>query len=321
MCIRQKLATRHCEPLRSNPGPQPRHIAYDPGLLRGRSITVTRFCARWGPAFLAFACTTSAFADDTGRDFPKTLIFDEPGIDDEISLPTLIFVPGGESDVDFELDKRLTTRLSVQVNIGYAILPRFEKSATSGWQNSDVTLKYVVLADRPAEQLVSLSLVRELGGSGARRIGAEAFGATDLAVNFGQGFAAVARSPWLKPFAITGSGGFLVPDEGAVQQALLSASLQYSFNVLGEEPAGAGMPAFLRPFIPIVEYTSSLPTRGAGARGLLAPGLIYAGEGFQLAAEALVPLTRAAGLHVGAIAQLNISLEMLGLPALARPLF
>jgi hypothetical protein len=57
------------------------------------------------------------------------------------------------------------------------------------------------------------------------------------------------------------------------------------------------------------------------AHGTLAPGLIYAGEGYQVAVEALVPLTRASGTHVGAIAQLNISLSMFGVAALTRPVF
>lgn len=266
--------------------------------------------------------------DDPGRDFPKTLIFDEPGIDDEISLPTLIETPlaaGRETDVDFELDKRLTTRLSVQINVGYTVLPMARMPAGYGWQDTDVTLKYVVWSDRAAEQLVSVSLVRELGGSGAARVGAAAGGATTGAVNFGQGFAPIAAAPLLQPFAVTGSFGFLLPDRSggdSVREALVSASLQYSFDVLMGDAANTRLPGFLRPFIPIVEATYTSPLAGAvAAQGILAPGLIYAGDGFQVAAEALIPLTRASGAHVGAIAQLNVSLEVLGWAVLARPVF
>ena len=100
------------------------------------------------------------------------LIFDEPGIDDEVSLPTVLFVPqqgGRETDVDFELDKRLTTRLSLQINIGYADLARIGSSSAGGWQNANATLKLLAYADRTMEQLVSFSFTREFGGSGARR--------------------------------------------------------------------------------------------------------------------------------------------------------
>jgi len=272
-------------------------------------------------ALLWPACV--AYADEDGRDFPKTLIFDEPGIDDEISLPTVLFVPqdgAHETDVDFELDKRLTTRLSLQINIGYTELAR-----AAGWQNANATLKLIGYVDRPLEQLVSVSLTREFGGSGARRIGAAATGSTVVAVNFGQGFAALAPATILKPFAVTGVAGFLAPDTqaaGNVQHALFSASLQYSFNVLAGSNADVRLPGIMRPFIPIVEITYAEPVRGeTAAHGTLAPGLIYAGDGYQLAAEALLPLTRASGTHVGVIAQLNVSLSVLGVSALARPLF
>ncbi len=265
-----------------------------------------------------------ALAEEDGRDFPKTLIFDEPGIDDEVSLPTVLFVPqdgGHETDLDFELDKRLTTRLSLQINIGYTELSRSFSRPADGWQNSNATLKLLAYTDRPMEQLVSFSLTREFGGSGARRIGAGPDGSTVAALNFGQGFAALAPAPALKPFAITGVAGVLAAD-GAERQALASISVQYSFDVLAAENANVRMPDHMRPLIPIVEFTYAQPVAGhAAAHGTLAPGLIYAGEGYQVAAEALVPLTRASGTHVGAIAQLNISLSMFGVAALARPVF
>ena len=275
------------------------------------------------PAFAAQPGEAAA-NDEAGRDFPKTLIFDEPGIDDEVSLPTLLRTPqhapyGTQTDIDFELDKRLTTWLSLQINIGYTALPN-PHGTDAGWQNSAATLKFITYQDHEAEQLVSVSLTREFGRSGAVHVGAAPFGASTAAVNFGQGFSPVFPATLLAPFAITGSAGVLLPDRQEAAQAMLSASAQYSFDVLMGGVAGRGLPAALRPLIPIVEcvYTGPGSTR---MRGLLAPGLIYAGRGYQLAAEALVPLTRAAGNHPGFIAQLNISLSRFGVPALARPLF
>jgi hypothetical protein len=258
--------------------------------------------------------------DETGRDFPKTLVFDEPGIDDEVSLPTLVVTPmalGTQTDADFELDKRLTERLSLQINTGYTSISR----ASSGWQNTSATLKYILFGDRAREQLASFSLTREFGGSGATGIGAGTTSSTTGAVNFGQGFGRLSPNAWIRPFAVTGTLGAVVPDgdaHGDVPQALLSASLQYSLAVL----AASRMPDFARQLIPIVEMTYAGPLHGpVHGHGVAAPGLIYAGRGFQLAAEALVPLTRRSGTHVGAIAQLNLSLWLLAVPALSRPIF
>jgi hypothetical protein len=256
--------------------------------------------------------------DDTAsrkRDFPKTLTFDEPGIDDEMSLPTIVRLPhgtpaGSETDVSVELDKRITERVSVQINSGYSVVGRQAASSLAGWQNLAATLKGIMLDDAAAERLVSFSLSREFGGTGAERVGAGAPSSTTAAVNFGQGFGGFTANPLVRPFAVTGSVGYLAPDRATASQLLLlDASLQYS---LGK-------------FIPLVEFAYALPTTAApggdGRRGTLAPGLIYAGDGYQLAAEALIPLSRATGTHVGVVAQLNLSLGWLGWAALTQPMF
>ena len=285
-------------------------------------------CATCGLLALPQIAAAADQAEFVGRDFPKTLTFDEPGIDDEVSLPTLIVLPRGappnnEIDLNFELDKRLTNVLSLQINAGYTSLSHLDDGA-QGWQDAAATLKYVAVDDRSSERLVSLSLTREFGGSGAERIGATSVSTTTTAVNFGQGFSTFVAEPLLKPVALTGSIGAEIPDNpkgSVVQQALISASLQYSFEVLMAGSAGDRLPSLMRPFIPIVECVYTQPTGREVALGTLAPGLIYAGEGYQVAVEALLPFTKSQGSHTGFIAQLNISLSTLGMPALARPLF
>jgi hypothetical protein len=247
-----------------------------------------------------------------------------------MSLPTVVRLPRGtssgvESDVDFELDKRITERVGVQINSGYSVVSRPGASSLTGWQNLAATLKGIVLDDGAAERLVSLSLTREFGGTGAARVGAGGPDSTTPAVNFGQGFGGFAVGSLVKPFAVTGSAGYVVPDRMVAQGRdpqllLLDASLQYSLGLL----PGDRMPDFVGRLIPLVEFTYTLPTTTSGAaarRGTLAPGLIHAGDGYQLAAEALVPLTRATGVHAGFVVQLNLSLGWLGWAALARPLF
>jgi hypothetical protein len=274
----------------------------------------------------------AADQDQPGRDFPKTLIFDEPGIDDEVSLPTIIFAPEDpsgqhETDLNFELDKRLTQSVSVQINIGYSLIPQPAAPTRTGWQDAQATLKIILFDNPAAERLVSLSLIRDFGATGAARIGVTNTSATTAALNIGQGFAPYTASPILKPFALTGSAGILIPDathQNTGDQAIISASLQYSLDVLFNTlpQAGAGRLAIFRPLIPIIEFTTAQPLTGTPARTAIAsPGLIYSGDGFQLAAEALLPLSRASGTHVGFIAQLNISLRTLGIAALARPVF
>jgi len=291
------------------------------------------------PRFLLAAVTVGSAAahaqtpDDTGtssgRDFPKTLTLDEPGIDDEMSLPTASRIrqgAGAQTALAFEIDKRITERLDVQVNGGWQ-----SDAAADGWQDFELTTKYVALSRPATETLLTVGITRLLGHSGALRIGAAPVSGTVPTLYLGQGFGATALPAALRPFAITATLGYLVPDRPRAagvslpQQLQLGASVQYSLGTLAPLIGAAGWPDVAARLIPIVEFTYNAPTTdsaGSDARqGYLAPGVIYAGDGYQLAAEALLPLTQASGNGVGVIAQLNVSFRILELGRLARPLF
>ncbi len=61
--------------------------------------------------------------------------------------------------------------------------------------------------------------------------------------------------------------------------------------------------------------------RGADDPALIAPGLSYAGAGWEFAIEGLVPASRATGRGVGAIAQFHLSLDFVAPETIGRPLF
>jgi hypothetical protein len=297
---------------------------------------VTRRSRLWGfgcgLAWLIWPAQAEAQAD-TGRDFPKTLTLDEPGVDDELSLPTVQSVqgrPGGQdTDIAFEIDKRVTEQLQVQVNIGYRTL-QAGGERRYGWDDAQLTGKYVVLDNSSSETIVTLGATRAFGGSGAAWVGAAAAGSTTPTLYFGQGLGATGLPVLLRPFAITGTFGYQVSDRAEAGDARLrqvlqiGTSLQYSLHYLSPMIERSGLPAVAEHLVAIIEMTYAAPMNGgdAGARqGFAAPGLIYAGDGYQLALESLVPLTRISGRSVGAIAQLNLSFATLGLGGLAKPLW
>lgn len=286
---------------------------------------------------------------DAGREFPKTLVLDEPGIDDEISLPTLSRIRYGataagpaymQNTVAFEVDKTITDRIDLQLTGGYLDLAGGGGVRRDGWDDFALTSKYVLVQAPATETIVTVGLTRSFGGTGAARVGAARSGSTAPTVYAGQGFGTAPVPAALRPFAVTGTVAYEVPDDthaGAgvrfPQTLQIAGSVQYSLHYLAPfiAPwvARAGLPegvgdAVAR-LIPIVEASYVIPTTdatGSDARqGYVAPGLIYAGEGYQLAVEALVPLTRASGTSVGAIAQLNLSFRAIGLGALGRPVF
>jgi hypothetical protein len=289
---------------------------------------------------LASPAAAMAQADDdaTGRDFPKTLTLDEPGVDDEVSLPTFIHqinsasgdAPGTvENDINFELDKRLTERLQLQINGGYRSLADAGSDSRYGWSDASLTAKYVVLAAPETETLLTLGATRGFGRTGARGVGAEATGSTIPTFYFGQGLGALPIPAALRAFAVTGTVAYLFPDKPAsagadrFEQTLqLGASLQYSLKYLSPIIASNGLPKIFDHIVTIVELTYDAGANSVQSEPrVVAPGLIYAGDGYQLALEALLPLNAASGHGVGAIAQLNLSFSTLGLGRFARPLW
>src|SRR5579863_3214430 len=77
------------------------------------------------------------------RVFPTTLTMDDPGVSDEMSLPTVVLTPttSGESNVyAYEWDKTITEDLGFAVNGDYA--EQFSPTRTlHGWDDITVTLK------------------------------------------------------------------------------------------------------------------------------------------------------------------------------------
>jgi hypothetical protein len=269
---------------------------------------------------------------ESGRDFPKTLTLDEPGIDDEVSLPTFVNSPSlagrSQRDVLFELDKRLTQRLELQVNGGYRLIDTEHGGRADGWTNTAITAKFVAVDAPASETILAFGVAQELGRTGARRIGAAQQGAATPLIYFGQGLGAAPVPAALRPFAMTGTLGYVIADqartsagEASFHALQIGTSLQYSLRALPPRFA----PGAFGNVVPLVEFTCSLPTTSgpfhAAREVLVAPGLIYAGGSYQLAAEALLPLSQASGHGLGVIAQLNLGFSALGLESLKKILF
>jgi hypothetical protein len=87
-----------------------------------------------------------------------------------------------------------------------------------------------------------------------------------------------------------------------------------------------GLPDFINRLIPIVEASFSTPvantaTSGTVTTGTINPGFIWVGNQFQVAVEAIVPVNRASGSGVGAMAQLHLYLDDIFPQSIGRPIF
>jgi hypothetical protein len=72
----------------------------------------------------------------------------------------------------------------------------------------------------------------------------------------------------------------------------------------------------------VVEFALETPLeRGGVTTGTVNPGLIWAGQYFQLGAEAIIPLNSSSGHVVGFKAQLHFFIDDLFPASLGRPIF
>jgi hypothetical protein len=238
--------------------------------------------------------------------------------------PAGIGRPNRETDFDQVYAKTITDRLGIFVEETYTRIGQAGAGTLSGWQNLVLSAKYLAVLDPPHEFLFTPGLDRELGDTGARRVGASPSGATTPQLFFGKGFGDLDIG-YLRPLAVTGYAGYQASDSRPRPDlAVGGLTLQYSVPYLQSKVQSFELPDVIRGLTQMTEFVFSTPTGksfGARTKALFGPGVSYAGEGWELAVEALVPATRATGRGIGATAQLHLSLDFLAPDTIGKPLF
>jgi hypothetical protein len=265
------------------------------------------------------------------RLFPSTLLVEDTQNDDELELPTAAWRrrAGGDAPAGRELgiagqfSRLLTPDLALSIGTGWRRLNLGGAERGSGWDNLDLGLKYRSFVNEPRELLVSTGLFAEIGGTGARRIGAERFDTFQPVATFGKGLGDLPRSlDWLRPLAITGAAAMALPTGSAAKTVRYGMSLQYSLYYL-DRHTGIAVEPWLRSLIPLVELAGETPlgrSYGSRTRMTAAPGLVWMGDELQLAVEALIPLNGRTGRGVGVIAQAHFFLDELAPALFGKPL-
>ena len=289
------------------------------------------------------------------RFFPATLGIDDPGVNDELSLPTVDSFHTGDDppvrqrDISGEFSKRITEDFAISFGSTYTFLGAIDPTAAgaNGFQNLDTTFKYRVFKNAEHEFVMSVGLSVEWGGTGATNVGAEPFNTYIPNVYFGKGFGDLPDTlSWIRPVAITGQVGYAIParnftttfgiDPDTGNQTIdtefnprvlnWGATIQYSMPYLKSVVVDLGLPDFINHLIPLVEATLQTPvantlTSGTTTTGTINPGVIWVGNTFQFAVEALIPINRQSGTNVGMIAQLHLYLDDIDPRGIGRPIF
>ncbi|TMJ61473.1 MAG: hypothetical protein E6G82_07785 [Alphaproteobacteria bacterium] len=310
-----------------------------------------------GLAFMLIPLGESAAHEIVGnRFFPATLGIDDPGVNDELALPTISSFKTGDDpsfrQLDFsgEFSKRITEAFAIAVGSTYSRLsPPGGPTGTgaNGFQNLETTFKYRVLKDPAHEFVMSVGLSIEWGGTGASSVGADPFNAYTPTVYFGKGLGDLPDTfSWVRPVAITGQVGYAIPGRNSTttfgvdpDSGVATAdtefhprvlnwggTIQYSMPYLKSAVIDLGLPDFVDHLIPLVEANLQTPvantfTSGTRTTGTINPGVIWVGTTFQFGVEALIPINRQSGTNLGVIAQLHFYLDDIDPRGIGKPIF
>jgi hypothetical protein len=310
-----------------------------------------------GLAIALFPISESMAHEIVGnRFFPATLGIDDPGVNDELAFPTVSSFRTGDDpafrqrDVSAEFSKRITEDFAIAVGPAYSFLSSPGGPAgtsANGFQNWETTFKYRVYKNPEHEFVMSVGLSVEWGGSGAQSVGADPFNTYTPTIYFGKGLGDLPDTlSWLRPVAITGQVGYALPgrrstttfgadpDSGdptidtEYHPRVLNwgGTIQYSMPYLKSAVVDLGLPDFFNHLVPLVEANLQTPvsntlTSGTITTGTVNPGVIWVGNSFQVAIEALIPINRQSGTNVGVIAQLHFFLDDLDPRGIGKPIF
>jgi len=272
------------------------------------------------------AASARAYTAAGDRLFPATILLPQIAPSDEayVNAGTQPSTGGRTTNLTGVFDKSLTERLGIALEETYSWLDRPGARGLSGWQNQDMTLRYLAIVDQSREFLLSVGVDREFGATGTRSVGADPHGATTPTAYFGKGLGDLDIGA-LRALAVTGSFGYQASDGGARPDLLVTGvALEYSIPYLESKVTALALPELIQAMTPMVEYfytTTTTPSHGQSTAATVAPGFSIAGEGWEFGLEALVPTTRAAGNGLGVTAQFHLSLDYLFPASLGRPLF
>jgi hypothetical protein len=296
---------------------------------------------------LAGAAAFSLFVSDNAwahglagaRFFPATIVTDDPFVADELALPTVSsFKDEGDvrtTSYSGDLAKRITPNFGLEFGGTYLQMRPPGGPNVDGFDNFSIGAKYQLLVAPMSETILAVGVDADIGGSGAKRIGAEDFTTFTPALFFGKGFGDLADAgSFMRAFALTGSAGISIAtkskvpnDSGGFENVphvlKIGLALEYSLPYLQSQVRNVGLAAPFDRVIPLVELSLETPLDHGGGKttGNVYPGVLWAGQYIQLGLEAIIPLNRDSGHNVGFLTQLHFYVDDLLPGSLGRPLF
>jgi hypothetical protein len=271
------------------------------------------------------------------RFFPATILTDDPFVADEMSLPTFTRPPPAadgshEFDLGADIAKRLTPDIGITLGRGWKYLQSPDLPAVTGFGALRTGAQYQLFVNAPHEAigLVGLNVTWAHTGRVAA-LAAPDFTTLSPTFDFGKGLGDLPQSvPYLRPFAVTGNLGFDFPTKPESAGTPNPDNFNYGFAFEYSLPylqccvKDIGLRAPFNQLIPLVEVAFSTPIHriapGVTTTGTVQPGIIWSGQYLQIAAEAIIPVTRATGHGFGGLVQLHFYLDDIFPTSFGKPI-
>jgi hypothetical protein len=271
------------------------------------------------------------------RFFPATIQTDDPFVADEASLPTITWSPtaaDGSHETDYGLDlaKRITPNFGVTFSEQYRVVRPNDSPSVSGWDSLTTGQQYQLFVDAEHEAMGLIGLEENWAHTGSKALGQSEFTTLTPTFDFGKGMGNLADSMrWLRPLAITGNISVDFPTKASSSDGTpnpnvfnFGVAIEYSLLYLQSQVKNIGLPPPFDRMTPLVEITSSTPFNRGVAKattGVIAPGVIWSGQYFQVGAEAIIPYGSGQGHGVGGVIQLHFYLDDIFPKSIGKPLF
>jgi hypothetical protein len=276
------------------------------------------------------------------RFFPPTIQTDDPFATDEFSVQASSFNnPGGsdgtpktrEVDVSSEFDKEIFPKFALGVSGTYINLdPQGHQApAQDGFDNVSLSAKYQLWEDGRHEWILSLGGEIDLGDTGSKALGVDAFSTYTPTLYFGKGMGDLPDSfKYLKPFALTGTFGYAIVGQPTNADGSLNSNalqygfaLEYSLPYLQQHVEDIGLPKPFSQCIPLVEYAATTPVnRGGGTTtATINPGVLWEQPDYQVGVEAVIPVNNHTGPNVGAVISVQIYIDDIFPRLFGHPVF
>jgi hypothetical protein len=266
------------------------------------------------------------------RTFWATLNVDDPGVGDELSLPTVVYTPSGSAggqpftQYGFEYDKTILPGFGFSINDDYQSITSAGQKYY-GWDNASVGLKGEVYCNPDLEFLMSIGVGRTFAYSGSKGLINNGFidsiSSTTPTLYVGKGLGDLPIG-YLRPLAITGEFTYSVSDNVSLAPNAwnFGGTIQYSIPYLQEHVKKLDLPDFVSRLTPLVEVNFNAPTQGPQL-GTISPGVLYDADTWQVGVEANFPINNATRQQqgIGVVAQLHFFLDDIFSDSIGKPIF